>query len=478
MTIDLTPDEFRRLGYAAIDLLAAQLAHVRVTPTRQPMPDAARARLLHEPAPETPTQPDALLQRFADEILPYPMGNSSPRFSAWVNSPPAPLAVIGELLAAGLDSSVAGGDHAATYVEHAVLNWMKTIMRFPADAGALLVSGGSMANLVCLGAMRHAHTARADREGGMAGRAPLVVYMSEQGHSCLQKAVEVLGIGNQYLRRIPVDAAYRIDLDALCAQITADRAAGLQPACIAANAGTVNTGAIDPLDALADVCAAEGLWLHIDGAYGGVAILAQPDLYAGIERADSIAIDQHKWMYIPIECGCALVRDSALMRSTYSVIPPYLRDDRALPWFSEFGIQQTRSFRALKLWMVMQQIGLDGYRTLIRRDIDMARTLADKIRARADFDVAATGALSIVCYRYVPADMTDDQIDALNRALVKVVNDSGRAFLNATELNGRAVLRSCIVNFRTTDADLDALLDAVADAGRAVCAAQQPDGAQ
>jgi glutamate/tyrosine decarboxylase-like PLP-dependent enzyme len=472
--IDLSPDDFRQLGYRAIDLLAEHLATSADAPTRRPVPDDLRQQFLTQPLPTEPGDPAALLETVAQDILAYPMGNSSPRFFAWVNSTPAPLGILADLLAAGLGASVAGGDQAATYVEHAVLNWLKTIMRFPASAGGVLASGGSVANLIALGVMRQVKSGGVIRAQGFQGQAaPMVVYTSAQGHSCIQKAVEVLGIGHDYLRKIPVDADYRLDVDKLRAQIAADRAAGLNPVCVAANAGTVNTGAIDPLDALADLCAAENLWLHVDGAYGGVGILAEEvaPLYNGIERADSLAIDPHKWLYMPVECGCTLVKDAQAMRDTFSLIPPYLRDDAALPWFSEFSIQQTRGFKALKLWLVMQQIGVNGYRELISRDIALAKTLQAKIQARPDFELAAAGPLSVTCFRYAPSGV--DDLNRLNKMLVAVVQHDGRAFLTSTELNGQTLLRACIVNFRTTEADLDILLDAVAEAGQQVLAAGQ-----
>jgi aromatic-L-amino-acid decarboxylase len=467
--IDLSPEEFRQLGYRAIDILTEQLASVQEAPTRQPVPDDLRERFLHQPLPETEHEPAALIESFAQNVLPYPMGNSSPRFFAWVNSPPAPLGILAELLAAGLNPSVAGGDHAATYIEHAALKWLRTIMGYPAESGAVLCSGGSVATLIGLTAMRYVKTGGQIRKTGFQNSdAPMVIYTSTQGHSCIQKAVEILGFGSEYLRKIPVDSDYRMDITALKAQIQADREAGLHPVCVAASAGTVNTGAIDPLDAIADVCAAEGLWFHVDGAYGGVGILADQTtgLYRGIERADSLGIDPHKWLYMPIECGCAFVRDAQIMRETFSLVPPYLRDDTAMPWFSEFTIQQTRGFKALKLWMVMQQIGVEGYRELISHDIQMARALQAKIQERPDFELVAHGPLSITCFRYCPTGVED--ANKLNKQAAEIVQREGKAFLTTTELNGQTVLRACIVNFRTKETDLDILLDAIAEAGQRV----------
>ena len=253
-----------------------------------------------------------------------------------------------------------------------------------------------------------------------------------------------------------------------------DRAAGLRPVAVVASAGTVNTGAIDPLDRIADVCATEDLWLHVDAAYGGVAVLADEARphFAGIDRVDSLGIDPHKWLYIPVECGCAIVRDAQAMRDAFSLVPPYLRDDTALPWFSEFTVQQTRGFRALKLWMVLQQVGLDEYGRQIGRDIALARALRTRLAAHPEFELVSTGPLSITCFRYRPAWAKD--VDVLNRAVAERVQRDGAAFITTTELEGRAVLRACIVNFRTTEADLDALIDAIVDAGDGLKTAPSP----
>lgn len=415
MPIDLSPEEFRRLGYLAVDMLADRLAQIHELPVRQPVPLDQRDKILHQPVPETATEIHTLLENIQNDILPYPMGNASSRFFARVNSPPAPLGVLAELLAAGHNASAAGGDHAATYVEHAVLKWLKTLLHIPANSGGLLCSGGSAANIIALAVMRHVQAGGNMRAQGFnAESAPMVVYTSTQGHSCIQKAIELLGIGNDYLRRIPVNDHYEMDIAALQTQIAADKAAGLRPVCVAASAGTVNTGAIDPLNDLADICEQENLWLHVDGAYGGVGILARPELYSGMERADSLAIDPHKWLYMPVECGCVFVQDEAKMRETFSVIPPYLRDDREMPWFSEYGIQQTRGFKALKLWIVMQQIGVEGYRELIQHDITMAKTLQAKIQQHPDFELVAAGELSITCFRYAPPGISAEQLDDLN----------------------------------------------------------------
>ena len=471
--IDIPPDEFRRLGYRAVDMLADYFGSLSEQPCRSPVPDEVRRELLHQPLPQAASDPDSLLDYFGSHILRFPMGNGSPRFFGWVNSPPAPIGALAELLAAGLNPSVAGGDHAATYLEHAVLAWIREIIRFPATSGGILTSGGSVANLIGLAVMRHVKTHGDVRAHGLGrGGSTLVVYTSTEGHSCIQKDIELLGIGHANLHRVPVTSDWQMDVRVLRQQIAEDRAAGLRPACVAATAGTVNTGAVDPLAEIADLCEAEDLWYHVDAAYGGPAVLLSQlaELYRGIERADSLAVDPHKWMYVPVECGCALVRDSRAMRDAFSLVPPYLRDEAGLPWFSEFGIQQSRGFRALKLWFALKQIGLEGYRQSIARDIMLARTLQQRLRGLPDFELVAAGPLSVTCFRYAPTTLsgTEADCDRLNRKLLDVLQSDGDVFLTGTELAGRFVLRACIVNFRTTEQDVEALIEAVLTAGKRV----------
>jgi glutamate/tyrosine decarboxylase-like PLP-dependent enzyme len=470
-------DEFRRLGYRAVDLAADYLAHTRERPVFTPMQPDERRALLEQPLPTAGTQADRLLDVVRDEIFVHPMGNGHPRFFGWVNSPPDPLGVLAELLAAALDPSCAGGDHAAIYVERCVVRWLMELVGFPVEGSmGLLVSGGSMASLTCLAAARQRAATRlgvAVRETGLHALPPLVLYRAEEGHTCIAKAVELLGLGREAMRTVRVDDGFRLDLDDLRAAVQADRAAGRYPFCVVASAGTVNTGSIDPLEALADFCAAEDLWLHVDGAYGALGIL-DPDLtarYAGMERADSLALDPHKWLSVPVECGCALVRDGALLRETFSLVPPYLRTDEGrgfggLPWFSEYGFQQTRGFRALKLWIVLAAHGRDGLAARIARHNALARHLAALIEAAPDLELMAPVTLSIVVFRYRPPAVTAAQeLDALNRALMEDVQAGGEAFITGTMIGGRAALRACILHYDTGEADVEALVDVVRQEG-------------
>lgn len=472
-------EAFRELGYRAVDLAADYLAGMRQRPVFQPMTPRERLALLEQELPADGVAPDQILDQFAASILPYPMGNGHPRFFGWANSPPSPIGAIAELLAGVMGPSCAGGDHAAIYLERAVARWLMELIAFPVEGSmGLLVSGGSMASLTGIAAARQ-RAANEDgrdlRQDGIQGwQGQLTMYMSSEAHTTLRKAAELLGIGSGAVRILPVDDAFQMDVAALCAAVAADRAAGMRPFCVVASTGTVSTGAVDPLVEIADLCAEEGLWLHVDGAIGAVARLdpEKAPRFAGLERADSVALDPHKWLSVPVECGCILVRDAALLRDTFSLVPPYVRTEEGkgfggLPWFAEYGFQQTRGFRALKLWMTLLQAGRDGLSATITRHNALARYLAARIDEAPDFERMAPVELAIVCFRYRPANVMfdDERLDALNKAIMETVQAEGEAFLTQASLNGRFALRASIMHFDTTRDDVDALLDVVRKTG-------------
>ena len=472
-----TPEEIRRVGHRVVDLIAEHLAELPDEPVFRPFPNDRARAMLDEPLPEQGSEPDAILDRFAAEILPHPFGNGHPRFFGWVNGPPVVLGVLAEALAAAMNPSVAGGNHAATYVERQALNWLKQLVGLDRDAMGLLVSGGSAATLIGLAAARHRATGGSVRAEGIDGR--LVVYTSDQGHSAIRKAVELLGLGEQHLRVLPTDAARRLDLDALRAALAADREDGLVPMAVAASAGTVNTGAIDPLGELAALCRAEGVWLHVDGAYGAPGVLdpRYREQLAPIAAADSLAMDAHKWLYVPYDCGAVFVRDAELMRDAFSFVPPYLRESADpegvswLPWLSEYGLEQTRAFRALKLWMALAYHGRDGYTQAIGRDVDHAEELARLVGERPGLELVAHS-LSIVCLRCVPSDpLPEAELDAYNERVLRALQLGGEAFLSGTTLDGRFALRACFVNPRTRAEDLPRVVAAIE---RAAAAALSP----
>ncbi|HEX5575510.1 MAG TPA: pyridoxal-dependent decarboxylase [Gemmatimonadales bacterium] len=472
--------EIRRVGYRVADLIADYLLGLERGPVFCPVPRDLAERLVATPPPQTGTSPDALLEEFLRDVAPYPFGNGHRRFFGWVNSPPTAIAIFGSALAAAMNPSVAGGNHAAVYLEHQVINWFKALLGFPVESTGVLVSGTSQGALTALGVARHRACVRRGwnvRAAGMQGLpAHLVVYGTGEGHSCHQKALELLGIGSENLRTVPTDAALRMDPRALDSMIVGDLEAGRVPLAVIASAGTVNTGVIDPLASVADVCSRHDVWLHVDGAYGGPAILTEeyaPEL-APIRHADSVALDPHKWLYVPVDAGVVLVRDAAVMRDAYSLVPPYLRTDgdptgvQGPPWFSEYSVEQTRPFRALKVWLSLRHFGLDGYRSLLSHDIGTGRYLAQQLRLANDFEIWEPQTLSIICFRYSPAHLRDDPraIDELNRAVLTDVQLGGEAFVSSTLLRDRFWLRACIVNPMAGESDMEALVGIVRTAGQ------------
>ena len=463
--------EFRAAAHQAVDLMADWLESMPARPVYQPVPPALRTALLDQPLPTTGAPLADLVDRFATDVLPYPMGNGHPRFFGWVNSPPDPAGIIAEFLAAAFDPSCAGGDHAAIYLERAVTRWLAEVIGYPLAGGlGLLTSGGSMASLTAIAVARH-RAAHADGwndrvDGLQANRPPLVMYLSAEGHTTMVKAAELLGIGNAQVRWVPIDDAFRMIPADLAAMIAADRAAGYRPFLVAASAGTVSSGAIDPFTDIADVSAAESLWFHIDGAYGAVGVLDErvAPAFTGMERADSVALDPHKWLSVPVECGCILIRDAAMMRDTFSLVPAYLRTEEnlgigGLPWFSEYGFQQTRGFRALKVWMTLAANGRDGLSATIRRHNDLAQHLARQVTADPGLELLAEPTLSIVCFRVRPA-ITEDG-NALNKAIMERLQAGGEAFVTQAVIAGSFWLRANILHYATTEADLQALLNTV-----------------
>jgi len=471
--------EIRDVGRKVIDLMADQLAGPRDRPVFRPVPATLARDLSTGPWSMEPVDPARLLETYRRDIAPYPLGNNEGRFWAWVCSPANVMAVFGDALATAMNPHCDVGNHAAVHLERQVLGWFRDMIGFPAGSGGILVSGGSMANLTGLAAARHARAGFDDREHGTAGGPRLRVYVSDQGHSCIRKAIELLGIGSANLRIVPTDDAFRMRVPDLEAMIAEDRAAGYRPIAVVGSAGSTNTGSIDPLVAIAAVCRREGLWFHVDGAYGAPAILT--DRYrgalAGLSLADSVAIDPHKWLQIPVEAGVALVRDQAMLRDTFSLVPAYLRTDGGEDGvegpvsFGELGFQQTRGFRALKIWFGLQEAG----RRRIAGLIDQNCRLAERIHALAvatpDLEPMAPPSLSVACFRAVPAALREDHaaLDELNREVVERIQLSGSFFVAKTVVRGRTAIRVCIVNGGARPSDVPALIGLVqAEAARIV----------
>jgi aromatic-L-amino-acid/L-tryptophan decarboxylase len=460
------------MGRAAADAVAEHREKLLARPVYGKVADPS---LFEEPVPEAGRPFEEVLAFVRDHILPFPMGNSHPRFYGFINASADPVGVAADYLASAMNPNCWGGDHAAIHVEERVVKWLAEMLGFPSDAEGILVSGGSMANFTALAAARRAMCPGNVRENGMSGQPRLIVYASDQVHACVDKAADLLGIGTRQLSRIETDDRFRIRLDRLAEAVARDRREGLSPAIVVGNAGTVNTGAIDPLEDLADFCRREGLWFHVDGAYGAMAAISPKlaPLFAGMERADSLAADPHKWLYVPYEAGATLVREPGRLSAAFRNFPEYLAADSESPfpgpaWFAERGVELSRGFKALKVWMGLKTHGRRAYAELIEEDVRLARFLADEVDRRPDFERLADSVLSIANFRFRPAGrrLSDPELDRINRKIINRLVGDGSFFLAPTILKGRTALRVAIVNFRTREEDLTALLDEASRIGR------------
>lgn len=474
--ITLDPEDweaFRATCHRAVDDMVDWWRGVRERPVWQPMPEAAKAAL-RAPLPTSAADPAEVLRLFEEQILPYPNGNTHPRFMGWVHGSGTPAGALAEWLAGAFNANLGGRAHAAVEVERQVVDWSRQIMGFPPTASGLLVSGTSMATVIALAAARQAHGAGDVRRSGLvAETAPLVGYASKEAHSCVAKAFELLGLGREALRLVPVDGELRIDLSALRAALAADRAAGHKPFCLVGAAGTVNTGAIDDLAGLLAIARGEGLWFHVDAAFGGLIRLV-PELaprLAGIESADSVAFDFHKWLHVPYDAGCVLIRDERIHRHTFALRPDYLAGaERGLaggnPWFCEYGVDLSRGFRALKVWFTLMTHGTERLGAAIAMNVAQAGWLAERVRGEAELELLAPVPLNIACFRYRRPGMTDAALDALNAAIVVELHERGIAAPSTTQIGGRLAIRACLCNHRLTRADLEALAEGVLALGR------------
>lgn len=470
-------EAFRALAHRMVDDTLDHLRDLRDGPPWRPMPDAVRASF-PEPLPREGQGAEAAYADFAERVRPYPNGNLHPRFWGWVQGTGTPLAMMAEMLAAALNPHLAGFDQAPARVEDQVLAWLAELTGFPPTASGLLVSGGTMANTVGLAVARHARAGFDVREEGLQGGRPrLVVYASTETHGWVRKAAELLGLGNAAVRRVAVDDEYRMDVAALRAAIAEDRAAGHRPFCVIGTAGSVNTGATDDLRALAAVAREEGLWLHVDGAFGALAAWSERlrPLVAGLEEADSVGFDLHKWGYLPFEIACVLVRDAEAHRATFAASASYLAVEPrgviagGLP-FAERGLELTRDFKALKAWMAFKAHGVDEIVRVIEQNVDQARYLADRVEAHPHLELLAPVPLNVVCFRYAPPGLAADALDAVNREILLRLQERGIAVPSSTVLHGRFALRVANVNHRSRREDFDALLDAVPRIGEEIVA--------
>lgn len=461
-------EEMRALGHRMMDDAITYLQTVAERPVWQAMPEGHEQQF-NAPLPRQPTPANEVYEEFLQNIFQYPMGNIHPRFWAWYMGSGTVMGALADFLSATMNSNAGGGNHVATLVEAQVINWLKEMLDFPASASGLLVGGASMANLVGLTVARNTQAGFDVRRQGLQGSPKkLMVYASSEIHSCNQKAVELLGLGTDSLRKIAVTSDYRMDMSALQDAITQDRAAGLQPICVIGTSGTTNTGAIDPLNDIADLCIKENLWFHIDGAIGAVAMLADniKEQLVGLDRADSIALDLHKWMHVPFEAGCVLVKDRAAHRDAFSVTPEYLvREARGLAagreWFSDYGVELSRSFRALKIWMSLKEHGAERYGRMMARNVEQAHYLGTLIEREPELQLMAAIGLDIVCFRYQAEGLDESALEVINKEILAELTEQGIAAPSYTTLKGTYCLRVAIANHRSKQADFDVLISEI-----------------
>jgi aromatic-L-amino-acid decarboxylase len=484
----LDPEDWeamRKLGHKMLDDMVDYLETVRERPVWKHVPDQVKAHFT-SPVPQQPQTPEEVYEEFVEKVLPYPMGNIHPRFWGWILGTGTVMGAFAELLAASMNTNTGGGDnHIANHVEKQVIEWIKEMLRYPQSASGVLTSGCSAANIIGLTVARNAKSGFDLRCRGLQS-APkkMVLYASQEVHSSIQKAVELLGLGSEALRRLPVNDYFQIDLQILKKAIAEDREKGYLPFCVVGAAGTTNTGGIDDLDALADLCQQKNLWLHVDGAFGAWVALAPKARrkVAGMERADSLALDLHKWMSMPYEIGCVLVRHEEQHRNAFSVMPEYLEHGEGgrglsggdLPWFSDYSFQLSRGFRALKAWMSLKEQGSSKYARIIQQNIDQAEYLGELVHASPALELAAPVTLNVVCFRYVTPNMNGDELDEVNKQVVVELQEQGVAVLSGTVIKGKYVLRVANSNHRSRREDFDFLVREVIRIGKEITTSRQP----
>ena len=474
--LDMTGDQFRSLGHDLVDRIAGLLSSIRTHPvTRAEEPEQVRAALAaNRPLPEEGQDPKALLRDTTALLFEHSLFNGHPRFYGYITSSAAPIGMLADLLAAAVNANVGAWKLSpmATEIESQAVRWLAQFIGYPAECGGLLVSGGNMANLTCFLAARAAQAGWDVRRQGVASGPRLCVYASTETHTWIQKAADVAGLGTEAIHWI--DGRRPMDLDELEVRYRQDIAEGYRPFLVVGSAGTVSTGAVDPLPDLAAFCQEHRLWFHVDGAYGAFAsaVTGAPPELKGLQSADSVAVDPHKWLYAPLEAGCALVRNPTALRNAFSYHPPYYSFDGEGINYFDLGPQNSRGFRALKVWLALQHAGAAGYREMIQDDITLARYLYDLASEHPELE-AITHNLSITTLRYVPQELraslgskpVEDYLNHLNQRLLEAIEKSGEAFISNAVVDGKYTLRFCIVNFRASASDIEAMPQLIARLG-------------
>jgi len=471
ISLELDADAMRRAGYQVVDWLVERFDRLGQSPLGRELSRAETESLLREALPEEPTNFEAVFEQYQRDVAPNAFQLDHPRFFAFIPSAPNFVSVLADALVAG--TNVFAGtwleSSGPSQVELIVIDWFKQILGMPARAAGLLVSGGSVANLTSLAVARHAILSdRTERA---------VLYCSDQTHASVDRALRVLGFGQEQLRRLSTDADYRLNVAELVAAIDNDRKAGLRPFAVIGNAGTTNTGAVDPLEKIGEVAGEHSLWFHVDAAYGGFAALTDRGqmLLRGIERADSLVLDPHKWFYCPFDTGCAIVRDGRLMRETFRILPDYMhdveREEREVN-FCDYGLQLTRSFRALRIWMAVKTFGARRFRQVIDQCLDLADYAALLFQQSPRIALLTRPQLGVIAFRYMPGELPPNFsehkafIDRVNEDLEARIARSGQLMLSSTRLGGRYVLRFCVLNHRTRKQDVQFALRLIEQFGR------------
>jgi aromatic-L-amino-acid decarboxylase len=477
--LDCTPEQLREMLYHASDLVVKLYSDLdRKKIVHGKSPSQVRA-LFDEPLPRNPGEIRELIDRVEDDVLGAATLNMSPRFFAYVMGGPSHVSIIAELLAASLNQNCAKWhlSASASEIELQVIRWIAEFIDYPSETGGVLVSGGSAANMTCLAVARKVKTHFDVAADGLKAGPPLTVYVSEEGHSCLDKSLDLLGIGKNQLRKIPVKDDFTINVELLEKQILEDKSEGFYPICVIGNGGTVNSGVVDPLDLLADICSKYDLWFHVDAAYGGPAAATSiaGHLFKGIEKADSLALDPHKWLYVPFETGCVLIRNRQHLRDTFSILPDYLRldmDKSGRVDLMEYSFQLSRNFKALKVWMTFKAYGAEMLRDSIEENIRTMHYLAGLIEQSHDLECLAPAPLSAVCFRYLTDDVRyhedEKYLSLLNKSILDAVERDGRIFITGTVIRGKTALRACCVNHRTGPEDVEYLLSVLREIGSSI----------
>jgi len=479
--LEIRPDEFRALGYRLVDRIASHFETIPERPvTRGETPSEVRRAIgAAQGLPVAGVESGVVLEEIMDTLFEHSLFNAHPRFWGYITSGPSPIGVLADLLASAVNPNVGAWKLApsATEIEAQTIRWIAELIGYPVDCGGLMVSGGNMANFVCFLAARASMVDWKIREAGLEGGASrkLRIYASTGTHTWIQKAADLFGHGTDAIRWIETDRQQRVDPDAMRRQILLDREQGEQPFLVVGTAGTVGSGAVDPLAELASLCREYGLWFHVDGAYGALAanVPEAPADLAALMDANSVSVDPHKWLYAPLEAGCALVRKPAQLSNAFSYHPSYYHFEEEATNYFDCGMQNSRGFRALKVWTALRQAGRDGYLQMIGDDIRLAKHLYTLASAHPELEALSCG-LSITTFRYVPPDLrqyagsaeTEKYLNHLNENILSRVELGGEAFLSNTEIDGKFALRACIVNFRTSLEDVEAVPELIVRIGR------------